>query len=302
MADARSAAQGKFALVLDGVDCGMLKSCEPGSYKVEVIEIPVAHGMFPKKTIGNITAVAFKAEMSMASAAKPLQAWIQDTLDMKHSRRSGELQRGDYDGNIKSVIEFKEALFSELTLPACDAGSKDPGFLTVGWTPETLRAKAGSGKLQQQKVEPGQKSWMPYNFKLAIDGFTDGTKRVSKVGAVTFNQESARDNVGDKREYDLIATKSKFGDLKWTFSEVDAADCLKWYEDFIIAGKTAEDVGEKTGSLEFLSPDLSKTLVTVSFANLGLLSLTSPKDEKGAGNARSLEATAYCESFKVTFG
>jgi hypothetical protein len=299
MADTWSVSGGKFSLVLDGLKCGILKSCQPGSYKVEVVEIPVAAGMFPKKTIGNLGTDPCEATMGIASAAKPLWAWIQDTLDMKHSRRNGELQRGDYDGNIKSRIEFKQALFTELGLPACDGGSKESGFLTIKWTNQTQRILAGGGKLEEQEVQAAQKQWISSNFRMAIDGMNEGCKRVSKVDPITFKQETARDSVGHLREYDLIPTKSSFSDLSVTFSEVDAADWVKWYDDFIIAGKTAEDVGEKTASLEFLSPDLSKTLLTVNFENCGLLSLTVPKDEKGDAKVRSLNAKMYCERFKV---
>ena len=301
MADARSVSGGKFSLVLDGVKCGILKSCQPGSYKVEVVEIPVAAGMLPKKTIGTPTLEPFEATMGIHSAGKPLQAWIKDTLDMKHSRRSGELQRGDYDGNIKSRIEFKEALFTELGLPACDGSSKDPGIITIKWLPEISRTLSGSGKLEDQEVAAGQKQWIQSNFRLTVDGMNEGCKRVSKVDAITFKQETTRDSVGHLREYDLLATKSSVSDGSATFSEVDAADWLKWYQDFIIDGKTAEDVGEKTGSLEYLTPDLKKTSLTVTFKNMGLLSLSVPKDEKGDAKARSLTAKWYMETIELAF-
>ena len=128
-----------------------------------------------------------------------------------------------------------------------------------------------------------------------------GVKRVSKVDALTFKQETARDSVGHLREYDLVPTKASFSDVSVTFSEVDAADWIKWYEDFIVKGQTAEDVGEKTGSLEYLTPDLSKTLLTVNFRNMGLMSLQVPKDEKGDAKVRSLNAKMYCESFDLVF-
>ncbi|HKA87952.1 MAG TPA: hypothetical protein VKE22_09815 [Haliangiales bacterium] len=304
MGDIRSATGGKFLLKLDKAgSCGILKSCTPGMYKANVVEIADATGHFTKKTIDAPTLGAFECEIGIQSAGKPLQNWFNDAVNLKTSRSGGSLLRADFDNKIKSEITFTEALPTTITVPACDGSSKNNGLVKFSFQPEGCKTQMASGELDKGEVAAAQKQWMEQNFRFSIDGMAEGCKRVSKVDALTFKMETTWDLVGHRRQFDLVPSKMTFSNLKVTFSEVDAADWLKWYDDFIIAGKTAEDVGEKTASLEYLSPDLGKSLLTVNLHNCGLFSLSMAKDEKEGGKAvRSMVAEMYTEGWNFNWG
>jgi hypothetical protein len=300
----RSYGGGQFILKLDKAGaCGILKSCTPGMWKSEVVEIPDATGHFKKKTIGLAKLEPFQCEIGIQSAGKPLQNWFDDAVNFKTSRSGGSLLRADFDNKIKAEITFTEALPTSIETPACDAASKENGLLKFAFQTEDCATKAASGDLEKGLVDSHQKQWMTHNFRLGIDGMTEGTKAVSKVGALTFKMEVTWDSVGHRRKYDLIPASMSFGDLEVTFSERDAANWLDWYEKFIILGQTQEDQGEKTGSLEYLNPALDKSLLTVNFENLGLYSLSVAKDDKDSGKTvRSMVAKIYCERWKYAWG
>jgi hypothetical protein len=304
MGMARSITGGQFLLKLDKAgSCGILKSCTPGMYKTDVIEIPDATGHFKKKTIGNITPNPFQCEIGIHSAGKPLQTWFDDAINFKTSRSGGALLRADFDNKIKSEITFTEALPTEITTPACDATSKENGLIKFSFQTEDMQTKPASGDLEKGEVAAAQKQWNCANFRLTVDGMTEGTKAVSKMDPLTFKLEITWDQVGHRRKYDLIPASMSFGNLKVTFSERDCANWLDWYEKFIIAGQTAEEVGEKTGMLEYLNPALDKSLLTVNFENMGLFSLTVAKDDKDSGkNVRSMVAEMYVERWKYAWG
>jgi len=301
MAASRSAGQNRFALTIDGLSCGILRDCQPGLYKAEVVEIAVAHSFAPKKTINQPKLEAFQFKIGIQSAGKPLQSWFQDALDMKTSRRNGTLQRADFDNKIHAEIQFTEALPGSLKLPECKGDSKEPGFFDFSFQPETSKTVAASGTLPAQDVAAAQKQWIQSNFRFAVDGMNEGCKRVFSVGSLEYKMEHAWDQIGDRRTFDLIPSKASFSNWKVSVSESDAADWLKWYQDFIIDGKTAEEVGEKTGSLEYLTPALDKTLCTVDLSNMGLLSIAVEKDDKGGSGVRRLTLEGYLELMKIAF-
>jgi len=58
---------------------------------------------------------------------------------------------------------------------------------------------------------------------------------------------------------------------------------------------------EKTATLEYLTPDLKETLLTLTFYNLGIFKLTPDKVESGSENIRRVKVEMYCEKIMLDY-
>jgi len=90
----------------------------------------------------------------------------------------------------------------------------------------------------------------------------------------------------------------EFPHLVITTSEAHARKLYDWEHEFIINGKCDDD-NEKTGTLEYLTPDLKTTLFTINMAHIGLFKLTSDKLDAHAEPVRRVKCEMYVE--EMTF-
>ena len=108
-----------------------------------------------------------------------------------------------------------------ITMPACDASSKDPAYMSLGFD------------VQARKYDPppkdpigpprgNQKSWLPANFRLRIDDMQ--AMRVSKVDAITIKQGTA--DVDGDGVLDVVISDPVF---EVPFE--DAVQLTKWPRD-----------------------------------------------------------------------
>src|SRR5262249_40943580 len=132
--DGRSYTSGFFALKLDNVNCGIVQKVEGGDVEGAVINIPVAHDDYTKKQVGGPRFKPINLQMGLGMG-KPVRDWIIASLEMNYLRKSGEVQFADFKRDIRTVREFTDALVSEVTFPACDAGSKEPAYMGLKFTP-----------------------------------------------------------------------------------------------------------------------------------------------------------------------
>jgi hypothetical protein len=102
-------------------------------------------------------------------------------------RKSGAINEADFKRDIRNVREFKDALITEVSFPACDGASKDPAYMTIKFEPEKVKLKKDTGKAGNPPAA-NQKRWLPANFRLKIDGID--CSKVRKIGALTINQQS----------------------------------------------------------------------------------------------------------------
>jgi hypothetical protein len=229
---------------------------------------------------------------------KSVYDWIAAAWSGKVLRRDGSIQAADYDMSIKSEREFFNALVTETTIPAMDASSKEPCYLTLRFAPELTRFKKASGKLTAKLSKGAQKTWLPANFRLEVDGL-DCT-RVGKVDAFTVKQTVLPDPIGEMRDYQKEPGKLEFPNLRVTLAESAAKTWLDWHEDFVIKGNCGDDQ-EKNGSLTFLSPDLKHELMRLDFFHLGIFRLAPEKPEPQAEGIKKLVAGLYCEWMELVY-
>jgi hypothetical protein len=201
---------------------------------------------------------------------------VTDLLDRRVNRINGAVRILDANGRERVRTEFTKALVTEFSLPALDAAGRERGQMTLRLVPEKATRREGSGQVVQIPVTP-QKPWIISNFRLRIDGL-DCT-RVANIERLTF----LRPAVGPLSVSDLVVT----------LSEASAADWQNWHQDFVIGGNNGP-AQEKSGKLELLTPDMASTLMTLTFAGLGIHRL-QPVPAASEAIPPRVRASLYCE-------
>jgi phage tail-like protein len=287
-------AAGRFALELDGTMCGFLKSVEGGGITADVIVERPGTATFPKKHIGapKYEELVLGVDLSLD---KLFYEWLADTLAGKSVRRDGSITATDSRQKAVSERQFFDALVTEVTVPKADAGSKEPGVLTVKLAPELLRARAGSGVAAKVSAARA-KSWLPANFKLEIDGLD--CKKVSKIEALSFKVNVAEDQVGEERIATKEPTSIEVPNLQVTLAESGSQTWTAWFDDFVVKGLNGDE-NEKSGKLSFLTRDLKSTLAEVRFFNLGIFRLEPEPRAAGQETIARIRAELYCERMEL---
>lgn len=293
-----SYAAGKYALELDGRVVGWLHSAEGGQAVADVVTEEFGDDWLQKKHIGNVKYEEITVTVADGMSRELFQ-WVRDFTQNKAGRKNGAIIAADYTYSEISRLEFHNAVITELGLPALDAASKDAAKMTIKFAPEYTRMNAGSGKKLAIDAK-GQKKWLPANFRLRIDGLEEASSRVSKIEAFTIKQKVAANAAGELRDYEKEPAKVEIPNLVITFPESYAKPLYDWHEDFVIRGNNSEEQ-EKGGTLEYLAPNMTDVLYTITFKHLGIFKLTPDKMEAGTEQIRRVKAEMYCEEMTFVF-
>jgi hypothetical protein len=288
---------GYYVLELDGVISGLLKDFEGGAVSAEVIEELTAPGPFVKKHIGrpNYEDLVLEFGFSMNRA---LYDWIESSWERKNERKNGAIVLCDADMEAQSRRVFREAVIAETTLPPCDANSKDPSYVRVRLAPEYTRTEPASGKVNVV-LGAKQKAWLPSNFRLSIDGLD--CSRVSSIAPLTVKQRVVPDPIGELREYVREPGRVDFSNLRITMSETHAQSWIDWHQDFLINGNCGQEK-EKSGTLEYLAPNLQDVLMKVQLGNLGIFRLAYESEHPDGAHIRRVVVDLYCERMELEYG
>ena len=295
MAGTRSFAAGNFALNLDGVPCGFVKSADGGDAYADVVTITDGASLLTRKTIGNVKYDDIDLSIGFG-LAQDVYDWIAATWKRDYSRKDGSIVATDLNGNAKSERQFFTALISEVTFPALDARSKNAGFLGLKFAPEHTRDQKAGGKVALTKAT-AQKPFLAQNFRLELG--TLPCDKVMKIESFTVTQEITVDAVGDGRDVVEEPGKIEFPNLQVTMAAAGAAPWVTWFEDFVINGKNTADQ-ELSGAIVFLAQDKKTELGRVNLFNVGIFRLrnVNPSVEQGA----RYEAHLYCERMELQVG
>jgi hypothetical protein len=258
----RSYSAGLFLLSLDG-EAAVLKDVDVGTIKGEVVTINIG-----------------------VSMGKGLYEWIKASLDETHLRKNGYVVAADYNYKAKSYRRFRDALITEITIPALDGSSKDTSFFTIKFAPEEISYQAGDDADIKGVANTKQKTWLTSNFRLRLGDLPCG--RVSKIDSFTIKQHIRQDAVGSQR----ISTKEPTGfeipNLKVTFSASDVKPWATFFDDFV-KGQGAE----LSGAIEFLDPSLKEVLGSVDLFQVGIRSLAEDKGEANKDSIKRATAELY---------
>src|SRR4029079_1541286 len=110
-ADARSYVAGNFALELDGVNNGFVRSIEGGDLAADVVSFTEGTDNFERKHIANFKYEDFTMQIGQ-SMGRPVYDWISDTFDKKYSRKNGAIIAADFNYKTRQRADFMDALIS----------------------------------------------------------------------------------------------------------------------------------------------------------------------------------------------
>ena len=277
------ASGGRFALDLEGVTTGFLKSVDGGGIGATLAGDGVAAGAAGAKRIAAVTYEDFTLTMPVY-APRPVTDWIRKSWSGDATRRSGKVIAVDnFLGSI-SERAFSGALITETTFPACDLSAKDQAYLTVKIRPDSIQYKKSDGAEVAVPPKAKRKKWIPSNFRLRIKGLD--TSRVVKIDAFTVARRIAA-SPGEAGE------TVSFPNLRITIADQSAESWIKWHEDFAIKGNSSADK-ERTGDLELLDVDKKSALLTLKLKGLGIIGFVPDTREPGEDEIHYACFDLYC--------
>lgn len=296
--DPRSLATSRPILELDGAMIGFLKSAEGGNAFSDVVTEPAGPNLVAKKHLAGVKYEDISLNVGTGMGPS-LYQWIKDTLARKPPRKNGAVVTTNAQMSETGRTAFYNALITEVTLPALDAGSKDAAYITVNITPEYTRPMPSPGAKTSAPPSPKtEKIWLPANFRLRIDGLDAAAARAIRIEAIGFRQKPATSSVGESRDYAREPGRLEISNIVVTMPASYAKPFQDWYVDFVIKGNNGDN-REKNGTIEYMSPTLKETYFTLTLKHLGIFKLSPVKAEAGA--LPRVRAEMYCEDMSFDF-
>lgn len=282
----------RASLELDGKPVGVLKSFGGGNAVAEVVTEGVGPSRVAGKHVSNIRFEPIVLEVTPSMAPEFL-AFLQQWPNLKPL--NGAVLIGDFNQNVVKRLEFSNAIVTEIAFPELNAAGKEAFSVQVTLTPEAVRTKPGSGRMQAPG--PSSKAMLSNNFRLSVDG-VDLT-RVNKVESFVLKQTVSNGAFGGVfKEPQRITTAPEVGDLAFTLSEAGSESIQGWFDSFLIQGKRTQ-ADEKSGKIELLGPDLKSVLFSITLRGMGIYRLAPDAIEANAETIRRVAAKLYVESATI---
>jgi len=283
----------RFGLELDGKSAGWINSAEGGDATADVVLEKAGADHIQHKHLAGVKYEDITVNCG-TGMSKNFYDWIKASFDKQFIRKNGAIVTYDYNGKPSSRLEWFNALITEIGFPALDAGTKDPGKMTIRIKPSQTRMVTGS----QAALPPAglgiSKQWMVANFRLQIDRCQTASQRASKVEAITMKMvQTTTPGVGTRLP-GMEAGQWEVPNLAVTAAEASAAELYQWHEDFVIKGNNGHDK-ERGGTLEYLAPDMKESLFTLTFRGLGIFKLAPETATAGNLTIRRVKAEMYCQ-------
>lgn len=293
MVSLRPPATGWFLLTLDGRST-LLHDVDGGNVKASVVTVDMGTKQSPRKQISTLNYEPFSIAVDLAMG-KPLAEWINATLDLSPTRKSGTIVTASFDYKAKSSRHFRDALIEEITIPSMIASSSQPAFVTIKFKPEEITYAKGDNAIQNP-VSSRQKTWLCSNFRLRIGDLP--CSRVSKIDSFTIRQSASAQTLGNVDDGASDRTMVEFPNLKVTFSAADLEPWHEWFNDFVILGNNGPDRAVQ-GALEFLAPNAADVLGAVELSQVGIFALYWEKPTAGADAIAHFAAELYVEKMAI---
>jgi len=271
-----SYAAGHFEFRVDGLEpTAYVKSVEGGWSRATIVQDTVGANAQPVKQISTVDIDPITVEFGLGGA-KDMLRWIQRSWSRKDpSRRNGQITYADFDMRAMFEHHFYEALLTDTIFPTLDGVSKEGGYIKCKLQPARVEttARGAPGPKISSNVSPLQKMWTPAAFRLNIDGI-DEMKYVNKIDSFTVTLDTKKLYTGASRFPQIVPLKLKFPNITGTISFKYADKLLKWHQDYIRSQDSAgikDADAQKSGSIEFLSPDRKRTIFRINLCEVGIL-------------------------------
>jgi hypothetical protein len=286
---------GAALLTIEGTQAGVLRQVKGGTARGEVTTLKIGTSTIPKKHLAGLKYedISFTAPLT----AKPLTDWVAAFLKGSFLQKSGSIAGlPDASGALPVVREFQHAFLADVTFPALENSSREPGFLTVTLTPESTTLKSGAAGGHGS----ASRGWTQFRFEMAG---LDGTK-VARIESFTVHQQMTESELGAQRNSTREPSTVEFPNLKITMAEAGAGSWAAWLQDFTVNGNAGDDK-EREGAIVLMAEGTE--LARVKLLNCGIVGLVSVEpagQSVHAGQAistgaRRMTAELYCERMEL---
>lgn len=296
MGDNRSFASGRFAFGIEGEFAGFVRKVSGGAIKTEVITHNLGTSSFQRKNAGLLNYDNLTFEIAMGHG-KPIWDWIMASWQQDFQQKNCELQLCNFNHEVQLTRSFQDVYIAKLTVPAFDAGSKEPGYFTVELNPSAIRYEQGDGKRIVGAENVSTKKWLCSNFRLQLGDLP--CERTAKIDSFTWEQKIVNARTGGSREYAMEPAALTVPNLKISLSMADVALWAAWHKSFVIDGKCT-DADELSGSITFLGPDLVEELAIIDLKNVGMISMEQQALEANAEQVARFDVELYVEEMHFT--
>jgi hypothetical protein len=296
----KSYTSGHFELSIDGQKTtAYLKSLDGGWGRQAVVDERIGPENMSIKH-GSVADVdPFSFEFGMSGANKVL-SWIQDSWRKDPKPANGEITHANF--NLQSTFshEFQGAYITETTLPALDGASKEAAYIKVKAQPYATKISPANGERLRANMGQKQKMWLCSGFRLNIDGIDD-LKYTNKIESFTIKQGVKKMYTGMYRHAELIPTKIEFPNIVGTISMEHSHGVMDWYKSYVYGG--ASDIKQqKTGSIEFLSPNRADVLFRINLYEVGLVSGNVQQSTANADLIKRVKFELYVGRMEMELG
>jgi hypothetical protein len=222
--------------------------------------------------------------------------WIGEFFKCEGKRHNGSIQGADFGYNVKVRRDFKQAMISEVQLPAVDGSSKDACYMQVKLTPEDMEYTKGGGKLKGGPgVRQPSKRWLAANFRFSFDTLpASAFERVTKVDGFTIKQQILDYASGNTRFPIRVPGRIEFPNITFYVPQNDVApfeaEVKKRFKQHV-----AKNGAGFTGSLTYLASDNTTELLTVGMHGIDILSVEPEKFESTSDNVHRMKVTIHVE-------
>ena len=293
---------GHFEVNIDGhKSTAFVKSVDGGWAKANVADDGHGSQMYKMKHISTVEIDPISIEFGLAGANDMLQ-WIKASWERQFSRRSGEIIHANFNQQPTFSHQFRDALITETTFPALDGASKDGGYLKVKLLPEWVQTKMlpPGGQRTSGIYSNKQKMWSPAAFRFNIDGIDD-MKYTNKLDSFTIKQGVKKLYIGSDRFPTLEPTKIEFPNLSGTIALEYAKKLMQWHEDYIHSG-VQDPKSQRSGSIEFLSPDRKQTIFAINLYEIGINHVTVEPSTANAGAIKRAKFELFVHRMDIQGG
>jgi hypothetical protein len=290
--DKRSYTAGHFELQLDGAPTtAYLKTVDGGYAKASLIDEPIGPENHRIKHTSTVDIDPFSVELGVSGATAVLK-WIQSSWRKEWSRKNGQITHANFDLKTTFTHEFFDALITETTFPALDGASKDAAYLKVKVQPEkVITKKVSSGPQLIPHMGTKQKLWTSSAFRLSIDGL-DEMSYANKIDSFTIKQGVKKFYSGEDRFPQIEPTKIEFPHISGTIAAEYTDGLHDWYQKYVVKGQ-ADPKAQKTGSLEFLTPDRKSTIFRINLFDVGLIGLSMQSSTANSDQIKRMKFELY---------
>ena len=141
---------------------------------------------------------------------------------------------------------------------------------------------------------------MSSNFRLNIQGLESATARANKIEALPIKIQTVDNAVGEKRDYEREPASLEVPNLVVTVADAYAKPVYDWLDDFVVRGNNGQD-REKVGVLEYLTPDMKSTLLSLNLFGLGIFRAAPETISGPSEQIRRTTVAMYCEVITAEF-